>query len=427
MGTIVNLIGGERNVKITVIKPEDNANSKKRVAAYCRVSTLKIEQEESFDAQVAYYTQLIGNNLSYELVGIYADQGISGTKMENRPEFMRMVDDALAGKIDIIYCKSISRFGRNAAQCQEMVRKLKAKMVEVIFEREQLSSFNPMSEMVFNFLTIIAEEESKSISENTIWALDKLAEKGIRRIGNSHAPYGYDEVGDKFVPNEKAYIIKFIFESYASEKQLYQIVKELNKMGAVRKVKKDAFTNLSVRKILQNVVYKGDRILQKGPHKNYITHQPDPTREYSTYYIKDAHEAIVSEELWEKCQEQRKINYKEKKYAHKVEKGEYTGIKLRKLPNSHPLFGKVMCAECGDYYERQIAYVAGERVYTWRCRGRSHHNGCKNHRIYETALLEKIAGVFNLDKVLVHEDGTIEVINNMMPLVNSIKESQTVI
>ena len=149
-------------MKISVVKPE-NQNQKKRVAAYCRVSTIKLEQEESFESQVAYYTQKINNNVNYELVGIYADQGISGTKMENRPEFMRMIDDALSGKIDIIFCKSISRFGRNAAQCQEMVRKLKANMVEVIFEREQLSSFNPMSEMVINFLSIIAEEESKSI------------------------------------------------------------------------------------------------------------------------------------------------------------------------------------------------------------------------------------------------------------------------
>ena len=198
---IINLtaeVAGEggKIMKISVVKPK-NQNQKKRVAAYCRVSTIKLEQEESFESQVAYYTQKINNNINYELVGIYADQGISGTKMENRPEFMRMIDDALNGKIDIILCKSISRFGRNAAQCQEMVRKLKANMVEVIFEREQLSSFNPMSEMVFNFLTIIAEEESKSISENTIWALDKLAEKGIRKIGNSHAPFGYDEVGYK--------------------------------------------------------------------------------------------------------------------------------------------------------------------------------------------------------------------------------------
>ena len=380
---------GGKIMKISVVKPE-NQNQKKRVAAYCRVSTIKLEQEESFESQVAYYTQKINNNINYELVGIYADQGISGTKMENRPEFMRMIDDASNGKIDIILCKSISRFGRNAAQCQEMVRKLKANMVEVIFEREQLSSFNPMSEMVFNFLTIIAEEGSKSISENTIWALDKLAEKGIRKIGNSHAPFGYDEVGYKFVPNENAKYVKFIFESLAGGLQIYQIVKELNKMGAVRKTRKDPFTNLTVRKILANVSYKGDRIIQKGPHKNYITHQPDPTREYCSYYIKGAHEPIVSEELWNKCQEQRRINYEQRLYSHKVGKYEYTGIKLHRTPKSHPLFGKIVCAECGDYYERQMAYVAGQRIYVWQCRGRVHHNGCKNHRIREEKILEAV-------------------------------------
>ena len=168
-------------MKITVIKPQSDKKGIKKVAAYARVSTYTFEQEESFESQVAYYTDLITKNPDYELVEVYADQGISGTQAKTRPNFMRMIEDALKGKIDIIYCKSVSRFARNAAECQEIVRNLKAHKVEVIFEKEQLSSFNPMSEMVFNFMTIIAQEESRSISENTVWALDKLAEKGSRR------------------------------------------------------------------------------------------------------------------------------------------------------------------------------------------------------------------------------------------------------
>ena len=204
---------------------------------------------------------MIRNNSTYEFAGIYADQGISGTKMDNRPEFLRMVDDALSGKIDIIYCKSISRFARNAAMCQETVRKLKASRVEVIFEKEQLSSFNPMSEMVFNFLAIIAEEESRSISENTIWALDRLAEQGIRRIGNNKV-FGYDEIDGKLVPNLLAKAVKMVFMEYSSGTSVSQLVKYLGQMGVVKMRSRKPMHYRDVSRMITNVVYKGDRIIQ---------------------------------------------------------------------------------------------------------------------------------------------------------------------
>lgn len=289
-------------MKITVIKPEDVKKGKKRVAAYCRVSTFKEDQEESFESQVAYYKKLIGNNLNYEMAGVYADQGISGTKTENRPEFQRMIDDAMAGKIDVIYCKSISRFSRNAAQCQEIVRELKTKLVEVIFEREQLSSFNPMSEMVFNFLTILAQEESRSISENTIWALDKLAERGIRRIG-SHAVFGYKEVKGVLTPNEYAPAVKMVFEEYATGTPVKDIIRYLEQMGCTKlKAKGKKFNHHDISRMIREIIYKGDRLIQKKPHPNYLTHKPDYTREFNQYYIEEAHEPIVSKELWDKCQ-----------------------------------------------------------------------------------------------------------------------------
>ena len=158
---------------------------KLNVAAYARVSTLSEEQDESFETQVEYYTTLISNTEAWNLVDIYADHGKSGLSADKRPGFQRMFRDAMAGKIDKILVKSISRFGRNSLEAETYVHKLKEKGVEVFFEREGISSFNPQSDMVFSFLAAVTQEESKSISQNIRWTYEKLAEKGIRHLGNN--------------------------------------------------------------------------------------------------------------------------------------------------------------------------------------------------------------------------------------------------
>jgi site-specific DNA recombinase len=391
-------------MKITVIKPEDVKKGKKRVAAYCRVSTFKEDQEESFESQVAYYKKLIGNNLNYEMAGVYADQGISGTKTENRPEFKRLIDDAMAGKIDVIYCKSISRFSRNAAQCQEIVRELKTKLVEVIFEREQLSSFNPMSEMVFNFLTILAQEESRSISENTIWALDKLAERGIRRIG-SHAVFGYKEVKGVLTPNEYAPAVKMVFEEYAAGTPVKDIIRYLEQMGCTKlKAKGKRFNHHDISRMIREIIYKGDRLIQKKPHPNYLTHKPDYTREFNQYYIEEAHEPIVSKELWDKCQVE--LLRRAKLTHYKLPK-ERLPVAFR--PDSHQLFGRILCADCGSPYERVTQQYKGKSRKVWRCKKK---NGeCHNHSIDEVKIIEALNGESYefVDKVFVKPTGDVEV------------------
>ena len=139
---------------------------KKKVAAYVRVSTLQEEQEESFEAQKAFFDSYIKSVDAWEYAGIYADEGKSGLMASKRPEFLKMIQDALEGKIDIILCKSISRFGRNSTEVQEYVHLLKASVVEVRFLKENLSSFDPQSEVVFNFMAAVSEEQSRSISDN---------------------------------------------------------------------------------------------------------------------------------------------------------------------------------------------------------------------------------------------------------------------
>ena len=403
-------------MKIEVIKHNEKMEvmniKRKRVAAYARVSTFSFEQEDSFESQVNYYSKMINGNPDFEFVEVYADQGTSATQVMTRPNFMRMIKDAMDGKIDIIYCKSISRFCRNAAQCQEIIRALKDKLVEVIFEKEQLSSFNPMSEMVFNFMTVIAQEESRSISENTIWALDRQAEQGIRKLGNANAPFGYCEIDGILTPNNNAHIIKYIFENYANGMQTYEIAKNLKVMGVVRKRMKDAFKARDILKIIHNEVYKGDRILQKGPHQNYLTHKPDFTREYNTYYVNEAHEPIVSKELWEKCKTQRRINKEKHLFTFRVSPYEYDGTKIVIKKRSHKLYGKVICGDCGDYYERQLAKYKDEKFYVWQCRGRRNKNGCNNHRIKESKILNQIDAIDEVKEILVNHNHTITISYN---------------
>lgn len=390
-------------MKITIIKPKDETDKKKRVAAYARVSTFKEEQEESFEAQFSYYSRLISNNTNYEMVEVYADQGISGTKAESRPNFLRMVNDALAGKIDIIYCKSISRFSRNCAECMEIVRKLKNHKVEVIFEREQLSSFNPMSEMVFNFLTIIAEEESRSISDNTTWALDRLAERGIRHLGNNRV-FGYDEIDGALTPNVYAPAVKMIFEEYAKGTKLKTIKKYLDQMGCVGMQSKKPLTSQAIVHILSNVIYKGDRLIQKKPHPNYLTNKPDYTREFVQYYITEAHDAIVSKELWDAVQKERERRLVE--HTHGIPD---CTLPVRFRGNSHPLFGKVICAECGSPYERKTIISGGEHIKIWRCKKKK--GGCHNRLIHEDTLNEKIdlTDYSEIEKVLINQNRTVRV------------------
>ena len=176
------------------------------------------------------------------------------------------------------------------------------KNVEVIFEKEQLSSFNSMSEIVFNFMTILAQEESRSISENIIWSLDSLASKGIRKLGNNRV-FGYDEINGVLTPNENSKIVNIIFDDYSNG---YSIKYILNKLCEMRNTKLRSNKSMKyndIKRILNNVIYKGDRIIQKNPHRNYITKKIDSTSSFTQYYVVDAHEAIVSNEIWNKCQE----------------------------------------------------------------------------------------------------------------------------
>lgn len=342
----------------------------KNVAAYARVSTLQEEQELSYNSQKEYYEAYIRSVPNWNFVGMYADQGKSGVR-EDRPEFTRMLNDAYAGKIDTILVKSISRFARNAIVTQNVVHKLKAHNVEVIFDEQKLSSFNRNSEMVLNMMATVAEHESRSISKNIRWALDKRAEQGIRNYGNNRV-LGYDEVDGVLVPNESAWVVRYMYEQSAAGVGIPSIINKLKKMGVKTLRGKDSFCVAALEIILRNEIYKGDKLIQKAAPRNLYTKKPDESINYDSYYIEDDHEPIVSKELWQKVQD--RLNSYSK----------------HKTQGSYFLKGKVYCGECGCPMRRISYLYHNVRQKVWQCSDRfkgKKGNGCNNEIISEEDLI----------------------------------------
>ncbi len=296
-------------MEITTI--ESNCDNRiRKVAAYARASTLQEEQNYSFENQKEYYQRLINSHDKWIYAGIYADPGLSGTS-KKRPQFQKMISDAKEGKIDLILVKSISRFARNGIDTQNIIHELKAYNVEVYFEEQGLSSFNRNSEMIMNMLAMIAENESRSISQNIKWSLNRKAEKGIRHIG-SNKVFGYDEVNGQLIPNDSAKYVKIVFEEYAAGKSCSQISNKLKTMGPKPLRGGETFSQCTLLQMLKNEIYCGDRLIQKQPPIDMYTKKPDYSRDYDSYYVEEHHEAIISKELWLKVQVRMKsINHKE--------------------------------------------------------------------------------------------------------------------
>ncbi|MEF9896070.1 MAG: recombinase family protein, partial [Clostridia bacterium] len=307
---------------------------KQRVAAYARVSTSSEEQAESCATQVDYYTRLIRQNSHWEFIDIYADRGKTATGAEHRLEFQRMIADAKEGKFDVLLVKAISRFARNVVDAQKYVHELKRYDVEIRFENEAISSLDPTAEMMFNILAITAQQESKNKSEYVRWTYQKLAAQGIRHLGNNRV-LGYDEVDGKLTPNKDAWIVKMIFEQYAAGMSLSRIVKNLNDAGAKRMRCDKPFNPAVIGYLLKNVVYRGDRMLQKAAPHNYLTKKPDITRAYTSHEIKADHEAIIDDDTWDRAQ------------ARRLETQDERLRGIHKRESAHFLYGKVFCSQCG--------------------------------------------------------------------------------
>lgn len=264
------------------------STAKRKVAAYARVSTDHEEQQSSYDAQVDYYTHYIQAREDWEFIGIFSDEGVTGTCMAKRDGFNAMVEAALAGRIDLIITKSVSRFARNTVDSLTTIRKLKEHGTEVFFEKEAIWTFDSKGEMLLTILSSLSQEESRSISENVRWGQRKKFSDG--RFSMPYSSFlGYDRGPDgTMVINEKqAELVRRIFRMYLQGFSPREIAKTLTEEGIKTIRGKDVWNPSSITGILQNEKYKGDALLQKTYTRDFLSKKRKTNRgEVQQYYVK---------------------------------------------------------------------------------------------------------------------------------------------
>ena len=300
-----------------------------------------------------------------------------------------MIQEALDGDIDLILCKSVSRFSRSVAECKKYTDVLRMKNVTVEFEKENLRTDDPSSDFLFSLMSAIAESESRSISENVRWAQRERVKRGEYNLGNNRI-LGYDSVNGKLVPNKDAEAVRLIFVLYANGESIAEIQRRLLDIGIHTK-NGTPLSRSNIMYILGNETYKGDKLLQKNHPKDMITKRPDPNVPYESNYLEDDHEAIVEPELWEAVQKRQKVD---------MEVNEMVG---HRAGQPHFLFGKVFCGECGEPMVRRT--WSGKKV--WVCRDRNkgkEGNGCTMRNVPEQELLDEGQDV---KKIIVTKAGLI--------------------
>lgn len=355
--------------------------TKKRVAAYARVSVESERMRHSLSAQVSYYSSLIQSNPEWEYAGVFADYGISGTGTRARTEFNRMLWECEKGNIDIILTKSIQRFARNTVDLLNTVRRLKGLGIEVRFEKEQINSMSGDGELMLSILASFAQEESRSISENCKWGIRKRFKSGEIGVVNKHLlGYRYDEEKRQYVIiPEEAEIVRKMFALYLDGVSLKNICAELNGAG-FRTINGCLFQEASLHHMIKNEVYAGDILRQKC----YI---PDPISkkkvrnmgELPMYYQTDAHEAIIDRETYAKVQAEIK---RRESLVH---------------PN-YPFTGKITCGICGAHFTRKKSVYKGKCTVRWICRSKKEvGQTCTSINILEGQLASAAASVLGDD------------------------------
>lgn len=277
---------------------------RRRAAAYARISTDHSEQMTSYEAQVEYYTYYIKERADLEFAGIYTDEGITGTSITHRKGFKKMIADALAGKIDLIITKSVSRFARNTVDLLSTIRLLKEHGVEVFFEKENIRSFDTRGELLLSIMASIAQEESRSISENCKWGQRRRFAEGKVTVPFKRF-LGYDrgEDGNLVVNEEQAAIVRRIYDMFMQGSTPYAIAKALTKDKIPTPGGKEVWSRNVVKSILTNEKYKGDALLQKVYTVDYLTKRKKKNMgEVTRYYVEGGHEPIIPPKLFDEVQ-----------------------------------------------------------------------------------------------------------------------------
>ena len=374
---------------------EELEPQKKKMAAYCRVSTEQAEQLTSYEAQVTYYTTYINGHADYEMAGIYADEGITGTNTKKREQFNKMIEDCKAGKIDMIITKSISRFARNTLDCLNYVRLLKDLGIGVIFEKENIQTLDSKGEVLLSILSSLAQDESRSISENSTWGIRRRFEQG-KVIVNHTKFLGYDkdENGNLIINEKQAKIVRRIYTEFLAGKGANRIAKDLEAEGVYHTWDgKARWYEGSIRHMLSNEKYMGDALLQKTYTVDFLTKKrAENNGQVPQYYVENSHPAIIDKETWTAVQleMERRKQFAEK---HGIGKIDYATV-------NGPFSGKVICSKCGKAYGRKVCNSTDERLrrVIWRCNGKYEvkgEKGCESRHIDEGVLFQAFINAFN--------------------------------
>lgn len=371
--------------------------AKRKVAAYARVSTDSDEQYTSYDAQVTYYTNFIKGKPNWEFVKVYADEGISGTSTKRRDDFKEMIESALNGKIDLIITKSISRFARNTLDTISITRQLKAKGIEVYFEKENLWSLDDKTEFLLTIMASIAQEESRSISQNIT-----IGKRWGMKEGKVSFAYknflGYKKVDGKIVIDEaQAETVRLIYMMFLKEgKTCTGIAEFLKSKGITTPSGKSCnWTKNTVYSILTNEKYKGDALLQKKYTADYLEHRVVPNNgELPQYYVENNHPAIIEREVWEMVQTEM--------MRRSMLGAAYSGNSI--------FASKLICGDCGKPYGKKKWHSTSKyakEIYRCNAKYNKGQTQCQTPSLTEEDIKARFIKAYNLvmcDKKRVIED-----------------------
>lgn len=358
------------NVRVIEAKPcadlEQNPYRQLRVAAYCRVSTAQEEQQNSYQVQIEYYTEYIRSNKEWQLAGIFADEGISGTSTEKRTAFNRMIRMCKQKKIDLILCKSASRFARNTVGCLKFVRLLKGLGIGVIFEKENINTLTESSEFILALHSSFAQAESESISKNVSLGVQMAFREGKVRYQYKYW-LGYRKGADgkpEIIP-EEAETVRRIFDLYLDGFAVRDIAQKLSDEGRKNAVGEIAWNHNTIRSILTNEKYTGDALLQKTYTVDCISHrQKKNNGEKAKFLVTDAHPAIIDRDTFNLVQQEmtRRTSKRKVSTVAITEQGKYSG--------KFALTELLICGECGTPYRRCSWNIRGNKRKVWRCLSR---------------------------------------------------------
>lgn len=355
--------------KVTTLNTSPKLPKKLKVAAYARVSDGKDAMLHSLAAQVNFYKKRIKENPVWVFAGVYSDEALTGTK-DSRAEFQKLLEACRLGKVDMILTKSISRFARNTVTLLETVRELRNLNIDVFFEEQNIHTLSGEGEMVLTFLASFAQEESRSVSENMKWRIKKDFEQGL--IWGGNACLGYKLVNRKLqLVEDEASIVQLIYDLYLEGCSDNAIAKILNDKE-IKPHKAKLWQRTSVMKILTNYNYTGDLILQKTYIKDHLNKQQKPNNgEMNQYLVSNAHEPIISKEVFYQAQNLRKS---------KSSKGKVS------VHHNYPFKGLMKCGLCHKAFT--IKHTANGPVWmcsTLRTKGKSY---CDNKQVPNSKVIE---------------------------------------